>query len=89
MTRDYLTEKYELYGEEWQKNLLKRELNKIDNAESKEKALGQILWWGEYCENQTGNLSLKESESDKYSNKSQLYAELAALEEFNGMDKGC
>ena len=38
MTRDYLTEKYELYGEDWQKNLLKRELLKIDNAESKEKA---------------------------------------------------
>lgn len=82
MTRDYLLEKYEKYGEQWQKSLLKRELQKIDNAESKEKALEQINWWGEHCENQTGNLSLSQSESDKYSDKSQLYAELAALDEF-------
>lgn len=89
MTREYLINQYELYGEEWQKNLLKRELTKIDNAESKEKALGQIIWWGEYCEEQTGNLSLKDSDIEKYNEKSDLYAKLSNLDEFNGIDKGC
>ncbi|WP_323585310.1 hypothetical protein [Aliarcobacter butzleri] len=85
MTREYLIGKYEEYGEKWQISLLIREMQKIDNAESKEKALEQINWWGEHYENQTGNLSLSESESDKCSDKSQMYAELASLDEFKNM----
>lgn len=81
MKRDYLLEKYKKFGEEWQVNLLKSELRKIDNSESKEKALEQINWWGEYYENQTGNLSLSQSESDKISDKSQMFAELSYLDE--------
>ena len=85
MKREDLLAKYEEFGEDWQVKLLSREFQKIDNAESKEKALEQINWWGEYYENQTGNLSLSESESDKCSDKSQMYAELASLDEFKNM----
>lgn len=85
MKRDDLLAKYENFGEKWQVILLKKEFQKIDKAESKEKALEQINWWGEYYEDQTGNLSLSEKESDKCSDKSQLYAELSYLGEFQGI----
>ena len=72
MKRDYLIEKYEKFGENWQINLLKRELKRIDDAESKDKALGHINSQGEYWEDQTGNLSLTESELDKCSDRSHM-----------------
>lgn len=39
MERVDLLAKYEEFGEDWQVKLLNREFQKIDNAESKEKAL--------------------------------------------------
>lgn len=85
MKREDLLAKYEEFGEDWQVKLLNREFQKIDNAESKEKALEQINWWGEHYENQTGNLSLSQSESDKCSDKSQMFAELSYLDEFKNL----
>lgn len=85
MKREDLLAKYEEFGEDWQVKLLNREFQKIDNAKSKEKALEQINWWGEHYENKTGNLSLSQSESDKCSDKSQMFAELSYLDEFKNL----
>ena len=85
MKREDLLAKYEEFGEDWQVKSLNREFQKIDTAKSKEKALEQIHWWGEHYENQTGNLSLSQSESDKFSDKSQMFAELSYLDEFKNL----
>lgn len=45
----------------------------------------KINWWGEHYENQTGNLSLSQNESDKYSDKSQMFAELSSLDKFKNL----
>lgn len=85
MTRDYLTNQYELYGEEWTKKLLNNALKKIDSTEDKEAAYRNVIWWCEHCEKQTGNLDLSESEIEKWEERGEIYNKISHLEEFNDL----
>lgn len=85
MTRQYLLDKYEKYGEDWQIKFIKREFKKIDNCESKQKSFNNINWWVEYCENQTGNLSLSAIKIEQYEIKMSMYNDLLYLDEFKGI----
>ncbi len=83
MTRDYLINQYEQYGDEWSKKFLTNALKKIDSTEDKEAAYKNVLWWCEHCEKQLGNLDLSETETEQWEERSDIYNKISYLEEFN------